>query len=185
MTSQITWIRLTDVQASFGRLYFKSEEKWEIIDSSQLLKSFFVGIQHVGCVLVCPVAILTLASAIDIYLPKRNALVLETKDFFVSLVTIAKTFVKSDVLNCQLQATLDCNPTIWVIATGFNNGCYVIFEIFLQKLRRKFYYSTIMSFYHIRLRERAKYEAVIHRSVLVKPVYNRANTGGCKRSNYG
>ena len=29
------------------------------------------------------------------------------------------------------------------------------------------YYSTIMSFYHIRSRERAKYEAVIHRSVLV------------------
>ena len=29
------------------------------------------------------------------------------------------------------------------------------------------YYSTIMSFYHIRSREQAKYEAVIHRSVLV------------------
>ena len=42
------------------------------------------------------------------------------------------------------------------------------------------YYSTIMSFYHIRLRENAKYEAVIHCSVLVSPVYNRANTGGCK-----
>ena len=79
-----------------------------------------------------PVAILTRASAIDIYLLKRNALVLETKDFFVSFVTITKTtFVKSDVLNCQLQATLDCNRTICVIATGFNNGCYVIFEIFL------------------------------------------------------
>ena len=30
-----------------------------------------------------------------------------------------------------------------------------------------YYYSTIMSFYHIRSREQAKYEAVIHRSVLV------------------
>ena len=29
------------------------------------------------------------------------------------------------------------------------------------------YYSTIMSFYYIRSRERAKYEAVIHYSVLV------------------
>ena len=29
------------------------------------------------------------------------------------------------------------------------------------------YYSTIMSFYHIRSRESAKYEAVIHCSVLV------------------
>ena len=29
------------------------------------------------------------------------------------------------------------------------------------------YYSTIMSFYHIRSREQAKYEAVIHCSVLV------------------
>ena len=29
------------------------------------------------------------------------------------------------------------------------------------------YYSTIMSFYQIRSRERAKYEAVIHCSVLV------------------
>ena len=29
------------------------------------------------------------------------------------------------------------------------------------------YYSTIMSFYHIRSRERAKYEAVIHCCVLV------------------
>ena len=29
------------------------------------------------------------------------------------------------------------------------------------------YYSTIMSFYHIRSREGAKYEAVIHCSVLV------------------
>ena len=35
-----------------------------------------------------------------------------------------------------------------------------------------------MSFYHIRSREDAKYEAVIHCSVQVKPVYNRANTGG-------
>ena len=49
----------------------------------------------------------------------------------------------------------------------------------------QFYYSTIMSFYHIRSREQAKYEAVIHCSVLVKPVYNRANTGGWRRSNYG
>ena len=47
------------------------------------------------------------------------------------------------------------------------------------------YYSTIMSFYHIRSREQAKYEAVIHCSVLVWPVYNRANTGGWRRSNYG
>ena len=31
----------------------------------------------------------------------------------------------------------------------------------------KDYYSTIMSFYHIRSREQAKYEAVIHCSVLV------------------
>ena len=29
------------------------------------------------------------------------------------------------------------------------------------------YYSTIMSFYHIRSRERAKYEVVIYCSVLV------------------
>ena len=31
----------------------------------------------------------------------------------------------------------------------------------------KHYYSTIMSFYHIRSREQAEYEAVIHCSVLV------------------
>ena len=43
------------------------------------------------------------------------------------------------------------------------------------------YYSTIMSFYYIRSRERAKYEAVLHCSVLVYPVYNRANTGGSKK----
>ena len=42
----------------------------------------------------------------------------------------------------------------------------------------RLYYSTIMSFYHTRSREGAKYEAVIHCSVLVKPVYNWANTGG-------
>ena len=36
-----------------------------------------------------------------------------------------------------------------------------------QSGNRKCYYSTIMSFYHIRLREQAKYEAVIHGSVLV------------------
>ena len=34
-----------------------------------------------------------------------------------------------------------------------------------------------MSFYHIRSRERAKYEVVIHYSVLVLPAYNRAKTG--------
>ena len=32
---------------------------------------------------------------------------------------------------------------------------------------KHFYYSTTMSFYHIRSREQAKYEAVMHRSVLV------------------
>ena len=36
-----------------------------------------------------------------------------------------------------------------------------------QQLNTDAYYSTIMSFYHIRSREQAKYEAVIHRSVLV------------------
>ena len=46
-------------------------------------------------------------------------------------------FVNSGILNCQLQATLDCNRTICLIATGVNNVCYVVFEIFLQKLRRK------------------------------------------------
>ena len=35
------------------------------------------------------------------------------------------------------------------------------------RLYTRFYYSTIMSFYHIRSREQAKYEAVIHCSVLV------------------
>lgn len=55
-----------------------------------------------------------------------------------SFVTITKTmFVNSGILNCQLQATLDCNRTICLIATGVNNVCYVVFEIFLQKLRRK------------------------------------------------
>ena len=61
----------------------------------------------------------------------------------------------------------------------------VIMTVVMKEVIMRLYYSTIMSFYHIRSRERAKYEAVIHRSVLVKPVYNRANTGGCKRSNYG
>ena len=46
-------------------------------------------------------------------------------------------FVNVGILNCQLQATLDCNHTICRIATGINNVCYVVFEIFLQKLRRK------------------------------------------------
>ena len=40
------------------------------------------------------------------------------------------------------------------------------------------YYSTIASFYHIWSRERAKYETVIHCSVPVWPVLNRANTDG-------
>ena len=35
------------------------------------------------------------------------------------------------------------------------------------KADNNLYYSTIMSFYHIRSREQAKYEAVIHCSVLV------------------
>ena len=84
------------------------------------------------------VAILTLTSPIDIYVPKSSALVLETKDCFVSLVTITKTmFVNVDILNCQLPATLDCNHTICLIATGVNSVCYVVFEIFLQKLRRR------------------------------------------------
>ena len=37
----------------------------------------------------------------------------------------------------------------------------------LPESNKLLYYSTIMSFYHIRLRERTKYEAVIHCSVLV------------------
>ena len=40
----------------------------------------------------------------------------------------------------------------------------------------KIYYSTIVSFRQIRSRERAKYATVIHWSVPVWPVYNRANT---------
>ena len=36
-----------------------------------------------------------------------------------------------------------------------------------ERSNNRSYYSTIMSFYHIRLRERGKYEAVIHCSVLV------------------
>ena len=36
-----------------------------------------------------------------------------------------------------------------------------------QTANKKIYYSTIMSFYQIMSRERAKYEAVIHCSVLV------------------
>ena len=81
------------------------------------------------------VAILTLTSPTDIYVAKRSALVLETKNSFV---TITKTmFVNSGILNCQLQATLDCNHRICLIATGVNNVCYVVFEIFLQKLGRK------------------------------------------------
>ena len=40
------------------------------------------------------------------------------------------------------------------------------------------YYSTIASFYHIWSRERAKYDTVIHCSVPVWPVLNRANTDG-------
>ena len=82
------------------------------------------------------VAILTLTSPIHIYVAKTSALVLERKKN--SFVTITKTmFVNSGILNCQLQATLDCNRTICLIATGVNNVCYVVFEIFLQKLRRK------------------------------------------------
>ena len=41
-------------------------------------------------------------------------------------------------------------------------------SIFVQAmLNTKAYYSTVMSFYHIRSRECTKYEAVIHCSVLV------------------
>ena len=42
-----------------------------------------------------------------------------------------------------------------------------------------------MSFYHIRSRERAKYEVVIHYSVLVLPAYNRAKTGDLNFSECG
>ena len=39
--------------------------------------------------------------------------------------------------------------------------------MWLSTVNTAFYYSTIMSFYHIRSREQPKYEAVIHCSVLV------------------
>jgi len=47
-----------------------------------------------------------------------------------------------------------------------------------DKVNMGIYYSTIASFYHIWSRERAKYETVIHFSVPVWPVSNRANTDG-------
>ena len=47
------------------------------------------------------------------------------------------------------------------------HGIYEISKAFKVSRILLYYYSTIMSFYHIRSREQAKYEAVIHRSVLV------------------
>ena len=46
-----------------------------------------------------------------------------------------------------------------------------------------FYYFTIAPFYHIWLKKRAKYEPVMHCSVPVWPVYNRANTDRTEQSN--
>ena len=53
---------------------------------------------------------------------------------------------------------------------------------FLVNTCSVFYYSTIMSFYLIRSRERAKYEAV---NTLQCPGLTSLQQGGCKRSNYG
>ena len=53
-------------------------------------------------------------------------------------------------------------------ATGARLSFYII-----RAISHLIYHSTIMSFYHIRSRECAKYEAIIHCSVL----FNRFTTG--------
>ena len=58
------------------------------------------------------------------------------------------------------------NSVLFISHTSFRDCCVHIFSDNLS-LHSCIYYSTIMSFYQIRSRERAKYEAVIHCSVLV------------------
>ena len=51
--------------------------------------------------------------------------------------------------------------------TGFSLWLNILPSKVFLIVNKVYYYSTVMSFYLIRLRERAKYEAVIHCSVLV------------------
>ena len=69
----------------------------------------------------------------------------------VTLLNTGQTLFKITGPKC-IGYSLECLATFYNLP-GFGNNLH--------------YYSTIMSFYHIRSRERAKYEAVIHRSVLV------------------
>ena len=58
------------------------------------------------------------------------------------------------------------NSFFWRFSESTQYPALKIFSILLITCNRNTYYSTIMSFYHIRSRERAKYEAVIQRSAL-------------------
>ena len=56
----------------------------------------------------------------------------------------------------------DFVKSIWICILLF-----LFYSFGIETTNTFIYYSTIMSFYHIRSREQAKYEAVIRRSVLV------------------
>ena len=90
------------------------------------------------------------------------------------LNTTAKTKFQKTIRNEAAYQMLRMLTKVWGSGNGENTtDTDKPTQIDTQKtLHRKgrdnkLYYSTIMSFYHIRSREQAKYEAVIHRSVLV------------------
>ena len=71
---------------------------------------------------------------------------------------------------CPNALTLDPNVLTVVYICFIKNSAKAVKLQCLLNFNNQFiafYYSTIMSVYHIRSREQAKYEAVIHRSVLV------------------
>ena len=65
-----------------------------------------------------------------------------------------------------LQGVLTTIPIALTGQYDFGQDTHLC-EVVAHEFIKWHYYSTIMSFYHIRSREQAKYKAVIHRSVLV------------------
>ena len=64
------------------------------------------------------------------------------------------------------QGVLTTSPIALTGQYDFGQDTHLC-EVVAHEFIKWHYYSTIMSFYHIRSREQAKYEAVIDRSVLV------------------
>ena len=65
-----------------------------------------------------------------------------------------------------LQGVLTTIPIALTGQYDFGQDTHLC-EVVAHEFIKWHYYSTIMSFYHIRSRQQAKYKAIIHRSVLV------------------